>query len=363
MLYHLYYFSGTGNTEDGVRRISDTLRKSGHSVRTVYITRKSRPLPEKPDRLILAYPTYAWHPPALVTRFVARLPAGGGTPSAVFTADGGGSYGSLDSAEKSLRRRGYRTFLKAAAHYPANWVQMSPTPDGQARRAAVERGISGTEAFLQALVSGTPMERERSGIEGLLNFVGILFGAFGRHFLGKLFIADDDCTSCGLCARSCPSGAIVMGKSRKARPRWTLGCESCNRCMNLCPARAINTSLIRGLALVCLSTLVVILGFRLYGGASPFLREFLPSTAAVLADLCTGALIVFAGPVVTVTILDALILRPLLAIPVLRSLARRSFTKKFPRYSFEGFKPPKERPGENPVHAARGKKYKQRRGT
>ncbi len=343
MLYYLYYFSGTGNTEASVRSIAEALEEDGCEVRTRYISRNALPFPDSPDRVVLAYPTYAWRPPILVSRFIRRLPRGKGTEAAVFTADGGGSYGSTDAAERMLRRRGYRIVLKGAAHYPENWVQMTPPPEGDARTRGVEAGLAGTGEFIRALRTGSALERERSGIDGLLNFVGILFGSFGRHFLGKLFIADDDCTSCGLCARTCPAGAIVLGKGPKARPRWTWGCESCNRCMNTCPTRAINTSVFRGIGLTVLTSLVATLGFRVYGPASAFLRDALPAAAAALADLAAGVLIVFAGPILALTVLDAAVLGPLLRIPVLRGWASRSFTKDFPRYSFEGFRAPSER--------------------
>ncbi|NLJ47278.1 MAG: 4Fe-4S binding protein, partial [Treponema sp.] len=286
---------------------------------------------------------YSWRPPALVARFLARLPGGDGIPAAVFTADGGGSYGSADVAGRMLRRKGYRVVLKGAAHYPVNWVEMMPPPVDKERSRAVAAGDAGVDAFVRALLDGTTLEQERSGIDGLLNFVGIMFGAFGRHFLGKLFIADDDCTSCGLCARTCPAGAIVLGKGPTARPRWTWGCESCNRCMNTCPTRAINTSPVRGIALLALSALAAVLGFRLYGPVSAILRGGLPPAAVALADIAAGLLIVAAGPLLALTVLDAAVLRPLLNIHVLRSLACKSFTKGFPRYLVEGFKPPSER--------------------
>ena len=343
MLYHLYFFSGTGNTEASVRKIAEALEKEGCEVRTRYISRNALPFPNEPDRVILAYPTYAWRPPALVSRFIARLPRVKGTAAAVFTADGGGSYGSVDVAEKLLKKRGYRTILKGSAHYPENWVQMTPPPEGELRSRGVESGLAETGEFIRALRTGTTLTRERSGIDGLLNFVGILFGAFGRHFLGKLFIADEDCTSCGLCARTCPAGVIRLGTEPGARPRWTWGCESCNRCMNLCPTRAINTSAFRGIGLIALTSLSAALGFQVYGGVSAYLKDILPFPAAALLDPIAGTLIMIAATVLARTALDAGVLLPLQRTPLLRRLARRSFTKKFPRYSFEGYRPPSER--------------------
>jgi NAD-dependent dihydropyrimidine dehydrogenase PreA subunit len=62
---------------------------------------------------------------------------------------------------------------------------------------------------------------------------------FGRPILGKLFLADERCTSCGICARNCPFGAIRMLGRPAPRPYWTWHCESCMRCMNVCPENAV----------------------------------------------------------------------------------------------------------------------------
>jgi MinD superfamily P-loop ATPase len=52
----------------------------------------------------------------------------------------------------------------------------------------------------------------------------------------KLFRATKACTSCGLCERTCPMGAITMVDGR---PKWSKACEQCCRCFNYCPAQAI----------------------------------------------------------------------------------------------------------------------------
>lgn len=340
MLYHLYYFSATGNTAHSAAMIKEALSSRGHTVRVVPLSDGTKPLTERPDRLVLAYPTYSWRPPALVSRFIARLPRGNGMEAAVFTADGGDSHASIDAAERALRRRGYRTIVKAAAHYPNDWAEMIPPPVGEAREAAVSRGIAGTERFVRGLLEGTPILRERSGPEFLLNVVGLLFAAFGRHFLGKLFVADDDCTACGLCARNCPVGAIAMGEGPNARPRWKYRCEACTRCMNLCPTKAINTSPLRGAALLLGVALFLVLGFSAYGAVALDLHRSIQGAAGVVMDFVAGIAIVAASHLLALTVFDSLVLRPLLAIPALRRLAQKSFTKTFARYRFEGFKPP-----------------------
>lgn len=52
----------------------------------------------------------------------------------------------------------------------------------------------------------------------------------------KPFHAADACTSCGLCARSCPLGNISM---TGGRPEWGARCALCLRCYHGCPVHAV----------------------------------------------------------------------------------------------------------------------------
>ena len=56
---------------------------------------------------------------------------------------------------------------------------------------------------------------------------------------GHVEIKIEDCISCGLCARSCPPGAL---KVDRAAGTWTIDrfdCVQCGSCVNVCPKKCL----------------------------------------------------------------------------------------------------------------------------
>ena len=66
--------------------------------------------------------------------------------------------------------------------------------------------------------------------------VGILLGLIGKHAVNKIYIAENDCVSCGLCASVCPSGSIDF--KNKTVDNET--CVKCLKCLSICHKNSLH---------------------------------------------------------------------------------------------------------------------------
>jgi Pyruvate/2-oxoacid:ferredoxin oxidoreductase delta subunit len=74
----------------------------------------------------------------------------------------------------------------------------------------------------------------------LMPIFPILYLIFAKTSMAKIMFANNNCQSCGMCAKMCPNHGIEMKRLfGKKRPFWTYHCENCMRCMGYCRKKAV----------------------------------------------------------------------------------------------------------------------------
>ncbi len=262
-------YSGTGNTYRVAAWMADVARDAGRTTAVHMVSNVDlKPsMLRGADLLVLATPTHGFTVPPGVLRAAWRLPPGHGRAAAVVATRGSlrvarfylpGFEGSATLLLGLLLwLKGYRLRGVAAIDMPANWTSLhSGLPeDAVAHLAARARARAGLT--MRRWLTG-----RRDPLPWLTFLVGLLllpaslaYMVLGRRVLGKTFFASAACTGCGLCAETCPRGAILMRQAGgdQRSPYWTFRCESCMRCMAYCPEEAVEANQLLALGMTVLA--------------------------------------------------------------------------------------------------------------
>jgi ferredoxin len=234
----LRYFTGTGNSKRIAEICAEELAAAGYRAGIAAI-------PEAPAEgaslACFCFPVYSLDLPRIAKRYLESLTPAESRIKTLLLVTGGDpdDFGwSLEEGRRILEAREYDLAYSSLVHMPNNWGPFMKAPDRSEAASMLEAGEAAARAATRAFISGEryarPMNLAKFGLLGS-RFMRAGF-KLGVRRLWKLFRASAACTSCGLCARACPTGSIAM---EGGRPRWSSSCEQCMRCFNLCPARAI----------------------------------------------------------------------------------------------------------------------------
>jgi ferredoxin/flavodoxin len=348
----LRYYSSTGNTKRAVDRIIEVMRAEGVEVDAAPTHTASRGFDAgSPDsELLIAFSVFGFGAVHSLRKSLAGLPFGSGRKARLLAVCGAELHGdklihgwpgqALEQMEGILKRRGYEVASSAYVSYPVNWMQLYTPVEGAAASRLLEAGDEEARAYAKAMLEDKKV-LYRCGVGHRLWNVPLAFAfdAVARRFLGKIYVYDASCTACGLCAASCPAGAIAMGKKG---PRWKASCDGCNRCINLCPQRAIQASAFK-------IALYLIVSFGLVWASFPLARLILGAFG--LAYLGVGEVFIALGLATALTPpVLALLFGPIDAliglaakIPGIRAFLAKGPSRGKGRYLAPGFAPAKER--------------------
>jgi Pyruvate/2-oxoacid:ferredoxin oxidoreductase delta subunit len=251
---YIYYISGTGNARISSEWIADEAGKRGLKAVVQQIDRLENiimPDPAENSLIGFAFPTHGFNAAPIMLRFIAAFPKrlcknvfllntrAGMKLYKIFTP--GMSGIALLLPAFILLMKGYRCIAYRPVDLPSNWIPLHPGIKKKVIDSIFVRCERIVRDFANKILSGRKVYRGLFSLPVDILISPIAFGYYvaGRFFLSKTFIANYNCTNCGLCIRECPTSSIKLINNR---PYWKLTCESCMRCLNHCPEKAIEAA-------------------------------------------------------------------------------------------------------------------------
>jgi ferredoxin len=237
----LRYFTGTGNSKRIADLCADAFTEAGWSSDIAAIPGGGPPAANA-TAACFVFPVYSLDLPRIAKRYLESLPPTDAIKRpALFLVTGGDPDDcgwSLLTGRRILMAKGYDLRYADLIHMPNNWGPFMKVPGKEEAATILASGESKTAAAARAFIAGERFEKALHLTKFGPLGSGLMRLSF-KHGVKRLwsrFKTNGDCSSCGLCARSCPTGSIVMDGGH---PRWSKSCEQCMRCFNLCPSRAI----------------------------------------------------------------------------------------------------------------------------
>lgn len=305
----LHYMSGTGNTYRVARWIAQRAKERGARVDIESITAQAASnaasIHGSERRLVgVLSPTHGFTAPWAAIAGAARIPGVRGSEAFVVVTRAGWFVGPvrLPGLEGTagwllaliLALRGGRVVGVRAIDMPSNWTALHWGMNARHVDAILRPAGARARVFADRLVDERPCLRGYVSLIAGLILVPVSLGYLlvARPLLAKLFFADENCSSCGLCARRCPFGAVLMTGTPPHKPYWTSDCESCMRCMNICPERAIQANWLAAV----LETYLALVALEVAAGVAALLGGSLAATTgATLGALAATVGVVILG--------------------------------------------------------------------
>lgn len=249
----VYYFSGTGNSENVARWLANAAREKGMEASLNNIAKTDRLAiltPEANTLVAFISPIHGFNYPPVMLNFIFRFPKGQNNVLLLNTRAGmligrwitpGLTGIAFYFSAIILKLKGYSIRSMFPVDLPSNWISVHPGLNNRTVKYLHERNQEKVNRFARKVLDGgTDFCGIREIIQDLLiSPISLGYYFIGRFFFSKTYYASADCDNCGLCIKSCPVKAI---KTVDNRPFWTFNCESCMHCMSYCPKKAIETA-------------------------------------------------------------------------------------------------------------------------
>lgn len=230
----LYYYTGTGNSLWTARRVALEL---GNTELVPMIAAAMAETDNVPGNVGLVFPVHMWGLPLRVISFVRKIASGAGRYHFAVAVNAGQVAATLVQLKGLLTQKGIMLSSGFSVCMPSNYIPWGGAPPEEKQR----RLFSGAEDKIIRIADAVRKREILAPEKGPVwqnFFLSILYRMASPKIPGmdKAFRVNDECTSCGICEKICPSKNIVIMDDK---PCWQHNCEQCLACIQWCPAEAI----------------------------------------------------------------------------------------------------------------------------
>ena len=235
-------FSGTGNSMLVARELQKHIGGDITVAEGDLLLAPARHVIEVPEgeNVVWVMPVYSWGLPPVMSAFMRKVKMKGGHEVSHFLVlTCGDDIGYADSEWRRLAgRRGWNPRGAFSVTMPNTYVCMKGF-DVDSEEVAAGK-LSAMPGRVEA-IAGAMRRRfsESDVVRGSWAWVktNVVYPYFARFCMSpRPFATTGGCSSCGLCARSCPMENIAMSNGR---PEWGRRCALCLRCYHICPSHAV----------------------------------------------------------------------------------------------------------------------------
>jgi Pyruvate/2-oxoacid:ferredoxin oxidoreductase delta subunit/flavodoxin len=249
----IFYFSGTGNSKQVAKWISEFAAARSIDCQLVDISKTDISQLEPLDSnalIIIISPIHGFNYPKITLDFIRRFPSGK-NKVVLMNTRAGMKIGSFITpgltgiafilSSLLLKIKGYKIVGQIPFDMPSNWISIHPALNERTVKFIHQKNFDRVKKHSDKIFAGKKdFLAVRDLIQDILIApVSLAYFLIGRFGLAKTFYASYKCDNCDICIEQCPVKAIEKVNNR---PYWTFNCESCMKCMNSCPKRAIETA-------------------------------------------------------------------------------------------------------------------------
>jgi ferredoxin/flavodoxin len=230
------FFSGTGNSFDITKRLSQAL--GGTSLYNIATMQNPTVLIEY-KRVGFVFPVYGFTMPNIVKRFLESLPINGNTYYFAVLTKGAFALGADRRMQEVFKKAGGKLNYITYVYMPENYILFSNLPSEKIVKTHLENSKRRVADIAKDVLSG---KMKRAKITPIDIMFGNIIKNISRkesqqwHETAKKFTVSGTCTGCNKCAKLCPVNNITMSDGK---PVFDNHCECCLACIHSCPTQAI----------------------------------------------------------------------------------------------------------------------------